>query len=144
MAAGYTRTERGLTVNYRLDGRVDHANDQGVVAHLMVIGALSRRYAHTWLMPGVDMVFPDGTEREADVLGVCDSRLVSGEVKTSGDWFVDDQVERDTDTAARLGANLYVMAATTPIPAQAQSLAKTRCAQYGIELLVLQRGDLQR
>lgn len=143
MAADYTRADQALTVHYRLDGRVDHANDQGVVAHLMVIGALSQRYAQTWLVPGMDLVFPDGVSREADVLGVCDGMLVSGEVKMSGDWFNDDQVDKDIDTATRLGTQVHVMAATTPIPDHAKDLARNKCTENGIQLLVLERDDLR-
>ena len=143
MAADYTRSPHGLVVNYRLDGRVDHANDQGVVAHLMVVGALSRRYEHTWLVPGMDLEFHDGTKRECDVFGICDRLLVSGEVKMSGDSFTEEQIERDINTAARLSTNLHVMAAATPIPASAKDLARTRCAENDIELLLLERDDLR-
>lgn len=125
MTADYTKTEQALTVHYRLDGRVDHANDQGVVVHLMVIGALEQRYAQTWLVPGVDLVFRNGVNREVDVLGLCDAMLVSAEVKMSGDRFTNDQVEKDIDTATRLGTQLHVMAATTPIPHYAKDLATT-------------------
>jgi hypothetical protein len=62
----------------------------------------------------------------------------------SGDSFTDNQVEKDIDSAVRFGTDLYVIAATTPIPAQAKALAETRCAEKGIELLVLQRDDLRR
>ncbi|MBG0568453.1 hypothetical protein [Actinoplanes aureus] len=140
----YARTDRGLVVNYRLDGRVDHANDQGVLAHLMVIGALKQRYKQTWLLPGIDMTFDDGTLREADVFGVCDGRMVSGEVKMSGASFTADQIEKDIAIAVRIKTDLYVMAATSPIPAEATDLAAARCADAGIELLVLQRDDLRR
>lgn len=142
-AANYSQTGNGLVVNYRLDGRVDHANDQGVVAHLMVIGALNRRYKYAWLVPGIDVEFHDGVKRESDVFGICDRLIVSGEVKMSGDSFVDGQVEKDIDTAIRLGANVHLMAAATPIPAGAKDLARKRCAENGVELLLLERDDLR-
>ncbi len=110
----------------------------------MAIGALSRRYASTWLMPGLDMVFHDGVKREADLFGVCDGNVVSGEVKISGDQFISDQVEKDIELAVRLGADLYVMAATTVIPAGTKTIAETRCAEKSIGLLVLERDDLRR
>ena len=144
MTAEYTHTDHGPTVHYRLDGRVDHANDQGVIAHLMVIGALSRRYTHVWLMPGVDLVFHDGVEREADLFGVCDGLVVSGEVKMSGDRFDDDQVNKDIDTSARLGSDVHVMAATTSIPTGAKNLAESLCNEKGIDLRILERDDLRR
>lgn len=142
-AADYTRTSDGPTVHYRLDGRVDQANDQGVIVHLMVIGALARRYKHVWLAPGMDLVFHDGSKRETDIFGVCDGQLVSGEVKMSGESFTTDQIERDIDTSTRLGTKLHVMAASTPVPQHAKALAQARCAEKDIELILLERDDLR-
>ena len=142
--ADFTGNERGLTVHYRLDGRVDHANDQGVVAHLMAIGTMTRRYQDVWLVPGMDLIFSDNTEREADLFGICDGMVVSGEVKMSGSRFDDSQVKRDIDTATRLGADWHVMAATTPIPDHAKDLAASLCEEAGIKLHILERDDLRR
>jgi hypothetical protein len=141
--AAHTATEHTLTVHYRLNGRVDHANDQGVIAHLMVIGALSRRYTHTWLMPGMDLTCHDGVKREVDILGICDGTVVSGEVKMSGDQFTDQQVKRDIDTTVRLGAQRHVMAATTTIAQHPKQLAAAICEENNIELVVLEREDLR-
>jgi hypothetical protein len=49
------------------------------------------------------MVLHDGVQREADLFGVCNSKLVSGEMNLSGDSFTDSQVDRDIDTAVRVG-----------------------------------------
>ena len=150
--AEYTREpQRGLVVHHRLDARVDFANVQGVIPHLMVIGALTRRYKHTLLKPGVDLFFSDGVQGEADVLGICDGKLVSGEVKTSGKSFNAneaqpdrDQLAKDLMIAKRLRSDVYVMAATSPIEQAAKDRAKTMCDELGIELLVLERNDLLR
>ncbi|MFC8431148.1 hypothetical protein [Streptomyces sp. NPDC057253] len=143
-STNYTREPdpRGLVVHYRLDGRVDFANDSGVIAHLMVIGALSRRYNHAFLKPGVDLFFADGTQGEADVLGVCDGKLVSGEVKMSGTRFTENQINKDMDIARRLRSDVYVMAATSPIDSEAKQRAKDSCDQLGVELVILERDDL--
>ncbi|WP_157435836.1 hypothetical protein [Actinospica robiniae] len=142
----YTRepAPRGLVVYYRLDGRVDFANDSGVIAHLMVLGTLQRRYKHTFLKPGVDLFFTDGVEGEADVLGVCDGKLVSGEVKMSGYSFTEKQLEKDLDIVQRLRSEIYVMAATSPIEDEAKQRAKARCDELGVQLLLLERDDLLR
>ncbi|MGW3131359.1 hypothetical protein [Streptomyces sp. NPDC001123] len=144
VSTDYTRESgpRGLVVHYRLDGRVDFANDSGVIAHLMVLGALSRRYSHTFLKPGVDLFFADGTQGEADILGICDGKLVSGEVKMSGRSFTENQLSKDMDIARRLRSDLYVMAATSPIEGEAKQRAKDRCEELGVELVVLERDDL--
>ena len=140
----YTRESdlRGLVVHYRLDARVDFANDGGVIAHLMVIGALSRRYKYTLLKPGVDLFFADGTRGEADVIGICDGKLVSGEVKMSGKSFTENQLNKDMDIVRRLRSSVYVMAATSPIEDCAKQYAKERCDQLGAELLILERDKL--
>ncbi|SEK66508.1 hypothetical protein [Streptacidiphilus jiangxiensis] len=141
----YTREPgRGLVVHYRLDARVDFANDNGVIAHLMVIGALNRRYTHTLLKPGVDLFFADGTQGEADVIGICDGKLVSGEVKMSGWSFTDAQLNKDLDIVERLQSDIYLMAATSPIQEETKERAKARCDELGVELLILERNDLLR
>ncbi|GGT26060.1 hypothetical protein GCM10014713_18900 [Streptomyces purpureus] len=141
----YTREPgRGLVLHYRLDARVDFANDNGVIAHLMVIGALDRRYTHTLLKPGVDLFFADGVQGEADVIGICDGKLVSGEVKMSGRSFTDTQLNKDMDIAERLRSDIYLMAATSPIEEEAKHRAKARCDELGVELLILERDDLLR
>jgi hypothetical protein len=141
----YTReTERGLVVHYRLDRRADFANDSGVIAHLMVIGALNRRYKHTLLKPRVDLYFADGTKGEADVLGICDGKLVSGEVNMSGRSFTEIQLNKDLDIVQRLRSDIYVMAPTSPIEAEAKERAKMRCDEVAVELLIFERNDLLR
>jgi hypothetical protein len=144
MSAGFARAGGALVVNYRLDGRIDHANDQGVVAHVLTVGCLARRYKQSWITPGVDLVFGDGLKREADLLGICDGKLVSGEVKMDGGSFTDEQIAKDIDTSARLGADLHVMAATSPIASEARSFAQGLCDEKKIELLLLDLDDLRR
>lgn len=141
----YTREPgRGMVVHYRLDARVDFANDNGVIAHLMVVRALARRYTHTFLKPGVDLFFADGLQGEADVTGICDGKLVSGEVKMSGRSFTEAQLDKDMDIVERLRSDIYLMAATSPIKNEAKQSAKARCDELGVELLILERDDLLR
>jgi hypothetical protein len=144
MSTGFARAGGALVINYRLDGRIDHANDQGVVAHVLTVGCLARRYKQSWITPGVDLVFGDGLKREADLLGICDGKLVSGEVKMDGGSFTDEQIAKDIDTSARLGADLHVMAATSPIASEARSFAQGLCDEKKIELLLLDLDDLRR
>ncbi|HEU5352937.1 MAG TPA: hypothetical protein VFU65_00660 [Actinocrinis sp.] len=142
-ASDYIRNERGLAVHYRLDARVDHASAQGVIAHLLVIGALARDHGPAWLLPGVDLEFEDGTARESDLFGVCDKRLVCGEVKMSGAGFTEEQIDKDLDIAVRLGVDLHVMAAATAIAPETRQLAEHRFARRGIEVLILQGEDMR-
>ena len=121
---------------------MDFANDSGVVAHLMVIAALPRRHEHTFLKPGVDLFLTDGAKGEADVLGICDGKLVSGEVKMSGHAFTDRQVDKDLDIAQRLRSEVYVMAATDTIKDEVKERTRARCDELGVQLLLLERDDL--
>jgi hypothetical protein len=141
-ASTYAGNDHNIAVNYRLDARVDHANSQGILAHLLAIGALSREYGPAWLIPGVEMVFADGERRETDLFGVCDGRLVCGEVKMSSHRFTPDQIEKDINTAARLGAEIHVMAATDTIPEEAKALNAQRCKEHGIDPLILEAEQL--
>jgi hypothetical protein len=136
--------ERGLVVHDRFDACVDFADVQGVIAHLMVIGELSRRYQHSFLKPGVDLFFADGLQGEADVLGICDGKLLGGEVKMSGHSFTESRLNKDLDIAKRLESDVYVMAAGSPIEHEAKERAKTCCDEADIELLILERNDLFR
>jgi hypothetical protein len=142
-ATDYIRGERGLAVHYRLDARVDHASTQGVIAHLLAIAALEREHGPAWLLPGVDLEFEDGTERESDLFGVCDKRLTCGEVKMSGAGFTEEQIVKDLEVAVRLGVDLHVMAAATAIGADSRKFAELHFARRGIELLILEGDDLR-
>ncbi|WP_159701426.1 hypothetical protein [Arthrobacter sp. 18067] len=139
----YTRTPSGPTIFYRLDGLVDRASDQGVFPHLLTISALTRKEAHSWFLPGVDMVFHDDVKNEADVIGLYGGQFAVGEVKTSASEFTDQQLQKDVAVASRLGADVYLMAAPDEISDETRVLAERKCLEAGLELLVLGREDLR-
>lgn len=141
--ASYTAHGGSLSVCYRLDSRIDRASDQGVLPHLLAIAALTRRDPRTWLLPGVDLEFDDGKRLEADVFGVWAAKVVSGEVKVTGaDFDAPGQIEKDVEIAVRMRSDVYMMAATTSIPAAAEQRAADLCEQHDLELVVLQPQDL--
>ncbi|MCW2902970.1 MAG: hypothetical protein JWO67_5235, partial [Streptosporangiaceae bacterium] len=130
----------GPTTAYRLDSRIDRASDQGVLPHLLTIAALSRTAQASWFLPGVDLWFAadrekaDSEKKEADILGIADGKLITGEVKTSGQQFTIAQIGKDIAIATRLEADIYVMAAaTSPIPDEAQKNAQQLCEKNGLE-----------
>lgn len=139
----YTGTSTGPTVFYRLDGLVDRANDQGVFPHLLTIAALTQREAHSFFLPGVDVVFDNGSKNEADVIGLYDGRYVVGEVKTSASEFTAQQLEKDVGVARRLNADVYLMAAPDEISDETRSLAEGLCKDAQLELIVLEQSDLR-
>lgn len=125
------------SIFYRLDGFVDTSSDQGVIPHLLAIAALTAKEPRSWFLPGVDLKFKNGTEKEADILGLYGGRLLSGEAKMSGKEFTSRQINDDVSIAVALGAEVYAMAAPNEIPEVAKAEAMERCKSNGIELIAL-------
>jgi hypothetical protein len=94
---------------YRLNPVIDRASDHGVIPHLVAIAALKQRSAHTFVLPGVDVVFSDGTKNEVDLYGVHDGLIVVGEAKTSAKDFTPEQIERDVTISRRLAADVRLV-----------------------------------
>ena len=78
-------TGSALAVYYRLNSHLDLLSDQGVLPHLLTIAALQRQGKQSHFLPGVDVWFSadDSDKAEADIFGVRDGKVLSGEVKTS-------------------------------------------------------------
>jgi hypothetical protein len=131
-----------VSIFYRLNSLVDRASDQGVIPHLLAIAELSRRDPQSWFLPGVNVWFADGSQKEADIFGVHDSKVVVGEVKTSGSEFTDSELTKDVDVCKRLGADSFVMAATDSLADDTRARAKELCDTAGLELIVLNGSDL--
>jgi hypothetical protein len=79
---------------------------------------------------------------EADIFGVRDGKVLSGEVKTRAAEFTAQQVNRDVKLSSRLGADTHILAATDDIPAEVTELALELCTASGLALLVLGKTDL--
>lgn len=133
----------GPTVCYQLDTFVDRASNQGVLPHLLAIGALQRRSPQTYLLPGVDVHFRDGGTGEFDLLGVHDGRIVAGEVKTSHEAFTPAQIATDVEKSLRLGVDLHVMAAVDSFSPSVLAEAKRAAKAAGVELVALGADDLR-
>jgi len=131
-----------LTVYYRLNSYLDLLSDQGVLPHLITIAALKSAGKSSHFLPGIDTWFSDGGQREADIFGVRDGQILSGEVKTSASEFTHEQIVHDVDLSSMLGADLHIMAATDVISGETQEDARRECETRELGLIVLQRGDL--
>jgi hypothetical protein len=133
-----------LAVYYRLSSHLDLLSDQGVLPHLLSIAALQRHGKQSHFLPGVDVWFSadDSDKAEADIFGVRDGKVLSGEVKTSASAFTAQQVNRDVKLSSRLGADTHILAATDDIPAEVTELARELCTASGLALLVLGKTDL--
>ncbi len=77
--------------------------------HLLTIAALRRRSPATHVLPGTDVEFGDGTRFEVDLIGLHAGKLISGEVKSSAREFTAEQVRRDVNVSARLGADIRLL-----------------------------------
>ena len=142
-AQGYTAEASALSIQYRLDTFVDRASDQGVLPHLLVVAALTRRHPRSSILPGVELLFADGQKAEVDVFGVHDARVLAGEVKARASEFTPDQLARDTELSARLGADIHVLAAMDEIPEETVAAARGLSERAGVELLLLDHQDLR-
>ena len=131
-----------LTMYYRLNSYVDYLSDQGILPHLVTIAALKATARTSYFLPGIDVRFSGGIEGEADVFGVRDGQVLSGEVKTSASEFTDEQIIHDVELSSKLGADLHIMAAMDSITEEQRQRAEQECEAHGIGLIVLQQSDL--
>jgi hypothetical protein len=137
-------TGSALVVYYRLSSHLDLLSDQGVLPHLLTIAALQRQAKQSHFLPGVDVWFSadDSEKAEADIFGVRDGQVLSGEVKTRASEFTPEQVTRDVKLSSRLGADTHILAATDDIPAEVTELARKLCTASGLTLLTFGKTDL--
>jgi hypothetical protein len=132
-----------LAIYYRLNSFVDRASDQGVLPHLLVMAALKLRKKKSWLLPGVNIEFPDSQLFEVDVVGVFGGKVLAGEVKSRPQDFSPKQIKRDVELSKRLTADVHVMASVDHIPEEAIAMAQEAADRAGLELLILTRDDLR-
>jgi hypothetical protein len=130
-------------VFYRLNALIDRASDQGVLAHLVTIAALNRLAQDCYILPGVDLSFPDGTGGEVDLLGLFKGRVIAGEVKTDGASFGRVQLDKDFALTKRIGADIHVMAWMGKLSEQAKDIAKTLAKRNRVDLQSLALDDLR-
>jgi len=133
-----------LTVYYRLNSHLDLLSDQGVLPHLLAIAALQRQGKKSHFLPGVDVWFSQdlSDKAEADIFGVRDGQVLSGEVKTSASKFTPDQITHDVDLTCRLEADTHILAATSDIPGEAADKARQLTKARGLGLIILGKADL--
>ncbi|MFF3891260.1 hypothetical protein [Streptomyces sp. NPDC001914] len=135
--ARYTADKNGPLTHYRLDTFVDQAADQGVLPHLMAIGTLHRAKPHSSFLPGANLWVKGHPQREVDIIGTLDGRILAGEVKTSPGDFTAEQIAHDIATSASIGADIHLMAAIHPISETSRELAEAQCTEHNMKLLVL-------
>ena len=119
-------TGSSLTVYYRLSSHLDQLSDQGGLPHLLAIPALHHQGKQFHSLPGIDVWFSadESDLAEADIFGIRDGRILSGEVKTSASEFSPAQVSRDVGLSSRLEADTHILAATDEIPLEVAEMAQ--------------------
>ena len=115
-----------------------------MLPHLLAIEALRHQGAQCYFLPGVDLWFStdDSDRAEADLFGIRDGQILTGEVKTSASEFTAEQVSRDVALSSRLAADGHILAATDDIPDKTVELAGQLCKANGLELIVLGKREL--
>ncbi|PRY46551.1 hypothetical protein [Umezawaea tangerina] len=139
----YVSSRSGVNVFYRLNTFLDRASDQGVLPHLLTYAALLKTDPITFLLPGVDVVFPGGDKSEVDIVAIYSGKLLAGEVKTSPSEFNDEQIKRDVSCSKRLGADVHLMASVWDLSQDVREVAKVEADAAGMDLLVLDQSQLR-
>lgn len=75
-------TDKRLAVYDRLSSFPDRASDQGTIAVLNAVAALTSRSKRTHLIPGVTLALSDGRKCEAGVFGAHNRFVIASEIKT--------------------------------------------------------------
>ncbi len=137
-------TGPSLAIYYRLDSYLDQLSDQGVLPHLLATAALTRQGRESFFLPGVNLRFGVNAEdrAEADLFGIRDGQVLSSEVKTSAAAFTEEQITRDVELSAKLGADAHVLATTDDLPSGIIEMAQAACTSRNLKLIAMGRGDL--
>lgn len=133
----YDSSPTGITTYYRLNSLIDLASDQGVLPHLLAIAALRKGSSDTFILPGVDVTFDNGTKREVDLFGVHGGKVIAGEVKTSAAEFTEEQIGRDIELSKLLLADVHVMACTEALNEEVKSTANQIAQRCEVDLQIL-------
>jgi hypothetical protein len=137
----YVMKSRTLKVVYRLNSLVDRASDNGVIGHVLAVGALRQRAETCHVVPGVEVAVGDQPKAELDLLGYVDDQVVAGEIKLTGRQFT--TLRRDIELSKAVGADAHVMACVDDLPAEVRLRAESLARRVKIELLILDRTDLR-
>ena len=130
-------------IQYRLNGLIDRAADQGVLPHLLAIAALRKEHEQSFLIPGANICFADDTKREVDLFGIFDGMVVAGEAKTSPTGFEKSDIEADVGLSSALGADAHLMIATEPIAEEAIKRARQFTRDARLDLILVQGENIE-
>ncbi len=133
--------DSGPEVHYRLSALVDRAADQGVIPHLFAAAVLANQDPHTFLLPGIDLLF-DNKRKEVDLYGITGEKIVAGEAKTNPARFDPEQLERDIELSALLAADTHLVVSTGRVSEATEEQARQLAVAKGLDLLILDSRQL--
>ena len=133
---GYVSNGKDALLVYRLDAVVDRASDQGALPQAMAAYVAGMNDPFSYLVPGAELTFPDGTKGDADVLGIAHGRLIVGEVKTFAQQFTRAEIIKDADRAQAAGADSLLIGCPEPLPESMQQLIAREADRRGLSVLL--------
>jgi hypothetical protein len=133
---GFVVEGSSVKVVYRLNSLVDVASDNGVIGHLLAVGAILNSDPDAYIVPGVNVTINDSAA-ELDLLGYSAGRVIAGEVKLSAKEFT--RIERDIEISKSMNADVHLMACVDDLPEEVARMAQQLANDADIDLLTLDR-----
>jgi hypothetical protein len=137
----YSLDAESLKVTYRLNSLVDRASDNGVLCHVLAVGALLRLDPRSFTVPGVNLLRTSGQPAELDLLGFKGREVYAGEAKVSARGFVN--LRRDFQLSREVGADIHVIACTEAVTDELRERAEREARRQRLELLILDQRSLR-
>jgi hypothetical protein len=138
MDAAYVIRDGEPELHYVLGSLLLRVSRNGGLAPLA--GAAAFRQQGWYIVPGADI--PAKGERETDLLGWKSDKLLTGEAKTAAALFTAENIARDLEWAASIGATSYVLICPQTLPNPLIEQAQQAASTHDVELLQLTGPDL--
>lgn len=132
--AVYTIRDGEPVLHYALGSLLQRVSRNAGLTPLAAAAAL--RQQGYYIVPGATIPQGDG-DRETDLLGWKDHRLLAGEAKAAAALFRADDLARDIEWAATIGATTYVITCPELLPTPIVEGAVKVAEEHDVELLQL-------
>ena len=137
--AAYAISRGEPELHYALSSLLERVSRNAGLTPLAAAVAL--RQAGYYVVPGAEIP-QDGRTSETDLLGWKDYRLLSGEAKAAASLFRLEDIARDIEQAASIGATTQLLACPEQLPLPLIEQAVRAAEEQGVELLQLTGPDL--
>ncbi len=132
--AAYTARDGEPVLHYTLGSLLQRVSRNAGLTPLAAAAALRQDGYYT--VPGATIP-QGGRDRETDLLGWKDSRMLAGEAKAAACLFQADDIAADIQWAASIGITTYLITCPETLPTPIVNGAVTAAEEHGIELLQL-------